>query len=106
MFSMTPCPSECRHTEDKDLASINYLHYGAPKMWYCIPPKDRKKFEDLLAAEYRAEFMKCKEYPRHKVSWRNTVLAPGFGERHCCGQGVLNGVASWTGDSCQPKVSE
>ena len=40
------------HKEDADLLSINFLHWGAPKMWYCISPKDQAKFQRM--AQVRA----------------------------------------------------
>ena len=37
------------HIEDMDLYGVNYLHYGAPKSWYCVPPAHAYKLE--LAAK-------------------------------------------------------
>ena len=50
-----------------DLASVNYLHYGAPKSWYCIPPAHRDRFERLLQGLLPDMFRACPEFFRHKV---------------------------------------
>ena len=57
----------CRHTEDMDLASVNYLHCGAPKAWYCIPPAHRERFERFLQGMLPDMFRACPEFFRHKV---------------------------------------
>ena len=35
------------HTEDRDLAAINFLHYGKPKIWIIIS-KDAEKMEKII----------------------------------------------------------
>ncbi|GLI59739.1 hypothetical protein VaNZ11_001689, partial [Volvox africanus] len=54
------------HTEDMDLYSVNYLHFGAPKQWYCIPPASRKRFEGLVKGMLPDLFRVCPEFFRHK----------------------------------------
>lgn len=60
------------HTEDMDLYSINYLHFGAPKSWFSIPPSHGRKFEKLCAALFPNSFQSCKAFLRHKM----TVINP------------------------------
>ncbi len=50
-----------------DLASVNYLHCGAPKSWYCIPPAHRERFERFLQGLLPDMFRACPEFLRHKV---------------------------------------
>ncbi|CRG97686.1 JmjC domain containing protein, putative [Plasmodium gallinaceum] len=40
--------SFCWHTEDNYFASINYQHWGKPKIWYVIPPLYSDKVEDII----------------------------------------------------------
>ncbi|KAF7256180.1 hypothetical protein EG68_06089 [Paragonimus skrjabini miyazakii] len=54
------------HVEDMDLYSINYVHYGAPKHWYVIPPAYAKKFETFVFEYFRPDFLSCHCFLRHK----------------------------------------
>eukprot|EP00466_Bigelowiella_natans_P017575 jgi/Bigna1/75305/fgenesh1_pg.33_\ len=42
--------SFCWHTEDNYLPSINYLHKGAPKVWYAAPAQHAKALERTMKA--------------------------------------------------------
>jgi len=54
------------HTEDCDLYSVNYLHYGAPKFWYAVAPEDRARFEILAQGMVPEMWRHCPEFLRHK----------------------------------------
>merc|ERR1712232_651797 len=56
------------HTEDMDLFSINYLHYGAPKHWYVIPEADRFKFEKYASSMFPEKYNACRQFLRHKTT--------------------------------------
>lgn len=57
-----------RHTEDMELHSLNYLHYGAPKIWYCVSPAHKKKMDAFVAKSLYAQHDRCKDFMRHKVT--------------------------------------
>lgn len=59
------------HTEDMELFSVNYLHCGAPKMWYAVPPAFASRLESLAKASYE-QSNHCREFMRHK----NVLLSP------------------------------
>ena len=40
------------------LPSINYSHYGKPKIWYSVPESDREKFERVIKQKVNLLFKK------------------------------------------------
>ncbi|EDW01194.1 probable lysine-specific demethylase 4A [Drosophila grimshawi] len=66
------------HTEDMDLYSINYLHFGAPKTWYAIPPKYGRRLEKLANETFVANYQDCNAYLRHKM----TMISPKVLRQH------------------------
>lgn len=38
----------CWHNEDHWTYSINYLHWGEPKIWYGVPGNEADKFEEAM----------------------------------------------------------
>jgi hypothetical protein len=66
------------HVEDMDLFSINYIHFGAPKIWYVVPPAERIRFEQLAASYFYDEAQICPEFTRHKIC----VISPNVLEKN------------------------
>ncbi len=60
------------HTEDMDLYSINYLHFGQPKSWYVVPPEHGKRLERLAEGFFPSNARDCSAFLRHQMN----VISP------------------------------
>lgn len=62
------------HKEDLDLYSINYLHTGAAKVWYCVPPSESEKFDAMARQLFPELAADCSQFLRHK----NVLISPSL----------------------------
>uniref|UniRef100_A0A674PCA8 [histone H3]-trimethyl-L-lysine(9) demethylase n=1 Tax=Takifugu rubripes TaxID=31033 RepID=A0A674PCA8_TAKRU len=62
------------HTEDMDLYSINFLHFGEPKSWYIVPPEHGKRLERLAKGFFPGNAQSCEAFLRHKM----TLISPSI----------------------------
>lgn len=62
------------HTEDLELNSINYLHFGEPKVWYSIHRPSATRFESACRSKFSEESNRCGQFMRHK----NVFTSPSF----------------------------
>ena len=60
------------HTEDMNLYSINYVHYGEAKSWYVVPPEHGKRLERLAEGFFPNSLRECPAFLRHKM----TIISP------------------------------
>lgn len=66
------------HTEDMDLYSINYLHFGEAKTWYAVPPAYGRQLEKVANKYFPASYRSCNAYLRHKM----TLISPQILRQH------------------------
>lgn len=64
----------CWHYEDLMLYSINYNHWGKPKLWYGVPEEHREKFEK---AAKQKNFLLFKKDPNILLDI-NTMIDPCY----------------------------
>ena len=60
------------HTEDCELQGASYLHWGAPKRWYVVPPSHAERVRSLAATSFPELKSACSNFVRHKT----TLLSP------------------------------
>ncbi|KAF7476558.1 hypothetical protein GHT09_012309 [Marmota monax] len=56
------------HTEDMELYSINYFHFGEQKTWCAVSPEHGQRLELLARELFLGSSQGCEAFLRHKVA--------------------------------------
>lgn len=67
------------HTEDMDLYSISYLHFGEPQSWYVVPPDHGKRLEELAKGFFPGSAQSCDAFLRHKMTLMSPSILKKYG---------------------------
>jgi len=67
------------HVEDMDLYAINMVHHGAPKTWYCVPPKYGHLLEKACRQLFPNVASFCSNFMRHKTCLLNPSILDKYG---------------------------
>lgn len=87
--------SKKQHVEDHHLYSLNYMHWGAPKIWYGVPARDACQLEEAMRKHLPDLFDEQPDLLHKLVSKSYCIVLYGcfmFGIR----LGVLCSVVVWT----------
>ena len=67
------------HVEDMDLYGINFIHHGAPKTWYCVPPRFGYLLEEAAKRLFPNISSRCSNFMRHKTCLISPMLLKELG---------------------------
>lgn len=80
------------HSEDINLYSINYLHYGDCKTWYGIPSKNSGEFEEFTNEAMKTLLINCSAPMRHKLLMVDPTFLPGNIDVHKVIFSIINRI--------------
>merc|ERR1712209_363856 len=63
------------------MGSVNYIHWGAPKTWYCIPPQFGYQLEQVAQKLFPDFASSCFNLLRHKALMIGPKLLEANGVR-------------------------
>ncbi|CAH1448629.1 unnamed protein product [Lactuca virosa] len=86
--------SFCWHVEDHHLYSVNYMHWGDPKMWYGVPGSHANALEDAMRKHLPDLFKEQPDLLHQLVTQLSPKVlksegVPVYRASQCCGEFIV-----------------